>query len=882
VARSSTHARVGSAAGLLLAFLATSCSRSGRPPAIPESAKVLHLTSSAPLEYRAADDVTRPSVSIPPGQDSEWPIPPGPARLLRTAVVGESGNGAGPTGTIGAYLETSEPSAASRNLASLEVAPKDSAAWKDWKFEVPAVSAARRIVFRWRPRGPNPGPLTLAQPTLSKPSGKSPVIFVLFDIDTLRKDHLSIYGYERKTTPNIDRFFGKGMVWENAFSNATWTLPSHVSMFTSTLPNEHGVEQRVSAIPPDVPILAEALQRAGYRTLAVTNGGLVDPSWGFGRGFDSYGTKAQTSEREVDDFANRLAQYEGEPIFLFFHTYQVHGYIPPVADARSFFGSTDPLGPSWRQNFYITLRYLTDEYGFPKVREWLINRYDAALFGVDRAFERALGVIDKAGLEDRTSILLTSDHGEEIFDRPYKSPDPFAHFGHVHPYLYDEYLRVPLLLKVPWQRPRQGRSRDYVSLLDLAPTILDILQVPLPNGFRGTSLLAAGRTARRLESRLVASQAVGFDAFSIRLGPHVLIRRTDAPLESPWAFFEVGRLPPFECFDETTDPGDRHPLPCSSPWAEPLKEASFKYLAGLFPGSLVLRVSRKHGETALMECEVEVRERSGFAAVSGFGVDAKARFWNTREATRGKFSVGEAPVWIAFTPNAPMDAMSVRVYVPDSVELRSPAQIGRTGEIHAWSDLAWHPPPPLPGSVTVFTTPPGHTPVVHRTPAEVMGRLRALGYLAGGEDEPASRRLEPSTRPSGPVAWTGPSPGQILIQKRIGLPAWNPPADLPGRTIDRLDPPEVTRNTPFHVGPKGRSQLDVFGKHFSSNDVVFFELEPIPTQFVDSTHLRAEVPPSFLTMPAEISVIVSNPIQRTARPGRATFRVLSRDAPPSR
>src|SRR5262249_27528692 len=154
-----------------------------------------------------------------------------------------------------------------------------------------------------------------------------PRVIVLFLVDTLRADRVSSYGYVRKTTPRMDRFFQDGVRASRCFANATWTLPSHASLFTSTPVSRHGVgrynEYLSSAFRP----LAEALSAGGFRTLAVTGGGYVDPQFGFARGFDRYIVTDRSVGEAVGQSLRLLDQYRDQPVFLFLHTYQVHDYV---------------------------------------------------------------------------------------------------------------------------------------------------------------------------------------------------------------------------------------------------------------------------------------------------------------------------------------------------------------------------------------------------------------------------------------------------------------------------------------------------------------------------------------------------------------------------
>ncbi|HWC66168.1 MAG TPA: sulfatase-like hydrolase/transferase, partial [Thermoanaerobaculia bacterium] len=222
-------------------------------------------------EYSSVGGGHREGTWLWPGESVRWTIPPGPAvraRLLYhlpvdwaaagpEALVVRVGSGAAPP-------ETAEKSALARGA----VEPR----WSESSVAVPASASPRSLEVSVE--GADAArPLFLASSTLEWPRpAKMPArrLVVLFDVDTLRADHLPLYGYARPTTPEIDRVFASGLVAERCYANASWTLPSHVSIFTSTTVNRHGVRSTDGLVPPNFPVLAESLAAGGFSTLAVT------------------------------------------------------------------------------------------------------------------------------------------------------------------------------------------------------------------------------------------------------------------------------------------------------------------------------------------------------------------------------------------------------------------------------------------------------------------------------------------------------------------------------------------------------------------------------------------------------------------------------------
>jgi len=300
--------------------------------------------------------------------------------------------------------------------------------------------------------------------------GKQNVIIV--SIDPLRQDHLGIYGYRRNTTPNIDDFAKKCAIFTNAYSQAPWTTPAHMSLFTSLYPSFHGVDQPMSdtmrRLGKDKKTLAEYLKEERYLTAAFTGSGSISGQWGFSRGFDIYD---ETSSDEVEPkgcdisvIYNKAVDWiktnKSENFFLFFHTYNTH---TPYND-----------------------RYFVDK---EKIRKNAKNEYLKALYDGDiRTTDSYLGnlitVLKNEGLLKNTVVILISDHGEDFSEHyPFEMTK-----GHGHS-LYEELLRIPLIIYHPLFHGKASFIDKNVRLIDIMPTILDILGLSIPGDIQGKSLL---------------------------------------------------------------------------------------------------------------------------------------------------------------------------------------------------------------------------------------------------------------------------------------------------------------------------------------------------------------------------------------------------------
>jgi arylsulfatase A-like enzyme len=355
--------------------------------------------------------------------------------------------------------------------------------------------------------GPSPNP----QPHL-----------VLIVIDTLRADHLGTYGYERATSPHIDRLAKRGLVFANALAASSWTKPSVASLFTSRYPSEHGAVSFERDLSSTLPTLAEMLREAGYRTVGVSGNFVhVAERTGFARGFDAFETLVFEVEGPGGEMLLAMSGEDGEldylraptgsevnrrvldllpapdaaPVFLYVHYMEPHpGYAPPEPQRSAFI--TDAAVHA--RATPATATYLSDLAGSaadlePAERQRLIDLYDAEIAAVDGAVGELVRELEDRGYMENTVIAVTSDHGEEFGE----------HGGWFHGLtLNRECLSVPIVLHDA-RRPGSGvRRRDPVDLLDVPTTLLALAGVTPPPSMRGRDLLAAEPPPRDLVAEL--------------------------------------------------------------------------------------------------------------------------------------------------------------------------------------------------------------------------------------------------------------------------------------------------------------------------------------------------------------------------------------------
>jgi arylsulfatase len=369
-----------------------------------------------------------------------------------------------------------------------------------------------------------------------------PANLLLVSIDTLRADHLPSYGYERDTSPAIDALAREGVLWENAYATSPATVASHASLFTGRFPYQHGALNYSTPLPDPELTLAELLSRAGYRTFAVATSVRFHRGSGFPQGFAHYETlhrlPKNARSRVATDRVLELAA-GGEPFFAFVHYFGPHApYWPPEPYRSRWHPGPAPELPGGPETFVFGHR-APGQRVTPRVLAYLEALYDAEILYLDGDLARLLGGLDDLGLTERTLVVLVSDHGEE-----FKEHDGLSH-GRT---LYEESLRIPLVLRWPGVLPAGRRVGRSAQLVDVLPTVLELLGQPIPPGLPGRSLAgdldaeAGGGTDRVLGQRGTAQWSVAATLPEGRLK----------------VVHEEGRPP--QLFDLGADPGEQRDL----------------------------------------------------------------------------------------------------------------------------------------------------------------------------------------------------------------------------------------------------------------------------------------------------------------------------------
>ena len=307
---------------------------------------------------------------------------------------------------------------------------------------------------------------------------------VLISMDTVRADHLGAYGYDRETSPNVDRFAERATVFENAISQSAWTLPAHGSMMTGLYPSRLGVSHYPAKRGlPKVRMLADSFHAAGYATGAFTGGGFVAAHFGFARGFDVYTSDGRRFEHNIDEAIDWLKQHQQRRFFLFLHGYDAHRPYFSLPEDKAALGIPGKR-PAERRGYCLKVGREK-----PNDLDVVLKYYDASIRHGDRSVGQFLNALTALGLADRTVVLITSDHGEEFYEH--------GHCDHVR-FLYREVVNVPLLLRVPGHDSVAKRIPDVVpASISIAGTLLELVGVDASD-FPGASLLPLGQLPERL------------------------------------------------------------------------------------------------------------------------------------------------------------------------------------------------------------------------------------------------------------------------------------------------------------------------------------------------------------------------------------------------
>jgi arylsulfatase A-like enzyme len=475
-----------------------------------------------------------------------------------------------------------------------------------------------------------------SSPVLAAPRrGRAPNVVVIL-LDTVRADHLSLYGYRRGTSPRLEALANESLVFRWAYAPAPETIQSVMSILTSQYPTTHGVISFSDRLRAGTPTLADRLSAAGFHTVAITEGGSVAADFGFDQGFDRYVDATKTGatparpnkfiEQTFDRALSFLREIGDRRFFLFLHTYEPHvPYCAPMRPERDF----DPQyrgpfagGVAWEE----VQKALLEKRLAPGTPDALhiAAAYDAGLHYTDEWVGKVVDEMRARGLLDDTILVVTSDHGEDLFDH-------IATATHGHT-LYEELIRVPLLVRMPdaWVAAQGSQAaplrglpmiENPVSLIDLFPTLMEALELPrvtLPRGEQRASFLPLLWRERVAERPVFAEDQSLFRRYAVRMpavqrstpaGPERVVEKLidspgieSHPMTAQLRAHENLRLERFqgilkerELYDLVGDPKEMNNLLGSRVPAEETQRQLYRFISGLMRsrpyGSTTVKVS---------------------------------------------------------------------------------------------------------------------------------------------------------------------------------------------------------------------------------------------------------------------------------------------------
>jgi arylsulfatase A-like enzyme len=378
---------------------------------------------------------------------------------------------------------------------------------------------------------------------------------ILLTVDSLRPDHLGCYDYGKTTSPNIDAIADKGQLFRRAYSQSVWTIPGLMSVLTSLQPPVHRVEQRGDILDPRTTTIFDCFRDAGYEvpnicfllTIPEFSGIRIGPV-----------EERYFSEEDDEELFRWLDENQGAKFFLWYHYRNVHlpyrpqegsskisptklsdeGLLSPGVEAVLSESAVVPVG---------TVKFEQSD------RPIIEDLYDGEVRDLDKFMGRLYARLKKYGLLRKTLIVITADHGEELFDHGFVGHASTMHSATI----YDEVIRIPLIMSLADYLPGRVEVREQVQQIDIMPTILDIVKIPIPPGVQGRSMAPVFFDVRkRNESSIpVFAETVygGFHATEEMAKTRLRCVRTDA-----WKLIETdgpqGKT--FQLFDLLLDPNE--------------------------------------------------------------------------------------------------------------------------------------------------------------------------------------------------------------------------------------------------------------------------------------------------------------------------------------
>jgi arylsulfatase A-like enzyme len=552
--------------------VAQGCSRPAAPSVVVGrvgGSDGLSIEPARQTEVIHLDIGSRTALRVPPGTSIAVGVPPGASSVAFS--VGLNVEGGAPAQVEFRIVQETDSGSV---VLHRETLPRsDAPGWVDHRVDLKTPgTGSLRLAADYAPGSPRPfvrpffGSIAFLGPASSAPTTRDIDGVVLISLDTLGAAYLAGFGQDLQLAPNIEALRRRGFAFLQTYANYPSTRASHASMLTGLYPRHHRCYNAPGPLP--APTLADDFAAAGFRTAAFTEGGYVSAPFGLDRGFDSFNDGATPFPADLDaakTFARAsdwLEELRAKPdrFFLFVHTYEVHSPYRARDEARrALVERLDPKydGPhptEFAPETYDAAKTIGKLPLSPAEVQRMRALYQAEIQYLDEALGEFLHRLAALPFAPRILVILTADHGDQFFEHGI-----VAHGNS----LYNTLLRVPLILSGPDIRP--GSSDATVQLVDLRPTILDLLGLAPPSATDGASLtpLIAGR------------EAPARPAFAeLEPGASYCRRETDPPIctvrrravQSQGFKLIASELAEFdELYDVRADPGEKVNLAASRP-----------------------------------------------------------------------------------------------------------------------------------------------------------------------------------------------------------------------------------------------------------------------------------------------------------------------------
>ncbi|OGL47714.1 MAG: hypothetical protein A2W05_05875 [Candidatus Schekmanbacteria bacterium RBG_16_38_10] len=422
--------------------------------------------------------------------------------------------------------------------------------------------------------------LFLSLSCIQKKKPANDINIILISIDTLRADHLGCYGYTRNTSPNMDRIAKDGVLFKNAYSTTSWTAPAMVSLFTSLYPSKHGVmhgtmkEGEVysqEVFSDSITRIPTVLKKHGYFTMGFSSNPHLTKELGFTKDFDVFGYGKYFNARQVNKSVLGLKKKhlpKNKKLFLWVHYFDPHwkykAMKPWIDEYSKNITMENFNGIKLKQNpkEFLKEYKLRDNQ---KLIKFLMDCYDSEINFTDEALGNLLRRLNLD--ENKTLVIIVADHGEEFFEH-----NDFTHGNN----LYNETTKIPLIIKLPTSIKANGvLIKENVEIIDIFPTILDILEIPQEPTFDGKSLVPLIVEKKGYDRRVLVSELYKEKKYMLSL------------MQDKWKYIHNLKDKKIELFDMENDKDEKINLADKYP---DVKQSMENYMVKFIENSKIKRI----------------------------------------------------------------------------------------------------------------------------------------------------------------------------------------------------------------------------------------------------------------------------------------------------